>query len=92
MVEIPDKIEVGPITLEPGETFYYTAWGIRYRISPGGDLRVAQIAFGKRADAEKWMNEHYKPTVAESEVVPVKRCLLLSGGNVRAWTEELVED
>ena len=90
MPEIPDEVEIGPISLKPGEVYSYTAWGIHYKFK-GGDWRIAQISFRRKADAEGWMKEKYiKYKGMEGEVVPVKRSLLLEEkGNIKAWVEEL---
>jgi len=89
--EIPEVIEIGVIKLTPDETFYYTAWGIRYRFSIYGRWRIADMVFRKKSDAEYWMKEKIlRFEGMEGEVVPVKRCLLLDeSGHVSAWTEEL---
>lgn len=87
--ELEPELEIGIIKLIPGETFYYTAWGIRYRFK-GGSWRIADIVFGKKSDAEDWANEHFNIEGIEAEIVPVKRCLLLDvKGHTKAWTEEL---
>lgn len=88
--ELPEEIEIGTIELEPGETFSYTAWGVRYRFGHV-NWKVADIAFRKKSDAEKWIKEHILRTEGmEAEVVPVKRNLLLNkDGNITAWTEGL---
>lgn len=94
MAEISDIVDIGTIKLVKGEPYYYTAWGIRYRLSPTGKQMVAQIAFARKSDAEDWARQYYyKPDIVhEVGVVPVKRCVLLeTGGNVKTWTEELVE-
>ena len=91
ITEIPEEVEIGDIILKPGETFYYTAWGIRYRFK-GGSWRVAEnIAFRNKSNTEDWMKEHYLIFEGmEGEVVPAKRCLLLDNkGYVTAWTEAL---
>jgi len=88
--ELPEELDIGEIRLEPGETFYYTAWGIRYRFK-GEDWKIAQMSFRKKSDAMNWMNDKIITYEGiEGEVVPVKRCLLLDDyGNVKTWTEEL---
>jgi len=88
--EIPEEVDIGEIKLTPGETFYYMAWGIRYRYKLG-NWRVASIVFRKKSDGEDWMKERYLLVEdMEGEVVPVKRCLLLDEkGHTEAWTEEL---
>lgn len=87
--ELPEELEIGVITLIPGETFYYTAWGVRYRFK-GGSWRIAEIVFRKKSDTEDWAKEHLEYEGIEVEIVPVKRCLLLDAkGHTKAWTEGL---
>lgn len=90
--ELPEVLDIGEITLTPGETFYYTAWGIRYRFK-GGVWRIAEVVFRRKSDAEDWMKTYYLKKELEgmeAEVVPAKRCLLLDEkGHTKAWTEEL---
>lgn len=88
--EHPEIFDIGIITLNPGEPYYYTAWGIRYRFK-GGNWRIADMAFSDRSDAIEWMKEYYlRYEGMEGEPTLVKRCVLLDKkGNVTAWTEGL---
>jgi len=90
--ELPEVLDIGEIKLTPDETFYYEAWGIRYKFRPTGEWRlVDNMSFRRKADAEDWMREKIlKYEGMEGEVVPVKSCLLLKeDGNIKSWVEEL---
>lgn len=93
-VELPDVVDIGTIKLVPNEYFYYAAWGIKYRFSPEGKPRIAQMVFSRKSDAEVWMKEHFlnMPDVI-AETVPIKRTLLMDEhGTVQRWIEELTEE
>ncbi|MBU0778174.1 hypothetical protein KKF82_07940 [Patescibacteria group bacterium] len=88
--ELAEVLDIGEIKLTPGETFYYTIWGVRYRFK-GGNWRVSEMVFNKKSDANDWAKEHLiRHEDVEAEVVPVKRSILLDiKGNIKFWTEEL---
>lgn len=88
--ELDEVLEIGEIKLTPDEPYYYTAWGIRYRFKTG-EWRIAEMVFRRKSDAEGWMKDRFlRFEGMEGEVIPVKRCLLLSeNGNLKTWVEEL---
>ena len=80
MAEIPEILEIGPIKLEPGIPYSYTAtaWGVKYRFKTGSWRIAEDMAFRKKSDAESWMKERIlKYEGMEGEVIPVKRTLFM---------------
>lgn len=92
--KLPEVLEIGEIKLEPGVPFMYEAWGIRYRFSPTGNWRIAEMVFRKKSDARDLMERNYLTLKGmDGEVIPVKRTLLLDyKGRIKTETGEMTED
>ncbi len=83
---IPDVVDIDtPIKLDVGITYCYAAWGIRF-----GEKGLVDMVFSRKSNADNYRKANYEPHFRITEVIPVKRCLLLDEqGHTRAWTEEL---
>ena len=90
MAEIPDIVPTVDIKLEPNTPFSYVGWGIRYKLSPGGEYRVSAMIFNNKSNAEDWAKERFvRYEEITAEAVPVRRTLLMDDdGYIERWTFE----
>jgi len=82
LVELPDKIQIDPLRLEPGLPFCQSMWGMRYRFKNETDWHTMGMAFANKDDAAGWISEKIHAPFGyadvESQVVPVKKCSILT--------------